>query len=122
MDFVSYLPILIPVAVAIIILIILAITCVKTAKGNEALVVSGIGATDKNSNPKIIRAGGKIVWPFIQRAEFFDCCIRTADTKGDITKTATGVPIRLDWAVAYSPDVSSKESLEKAVCYFLDKD
>ncbi|MBR3131413.1 hypothetical protein IKG31_02440 [Candidatus Saccharibacteria bacterium] len=122
MDFISILPILIPVIVIIAILIILALTCVKTAKGNEALVVSGIGATDKNGNPKIIRAGGKLVWPFIQRAEKFDCCIRTADTKGDITKTTTGVPIRLDWAVAYSPDTSSQESLQKAVVNFLDKD
>ena len=33
---------------------------IKTANGNEALVVSGVGATDKNGNPTIKRAGGRV--------------------------------------------------------------
>ncbi|MDO4219997.1 MAG: SPFH domain-containing protein [Candidatus Saccharibacteria bacterium] len=118
---IGILPILIPVVVAVVLIIVLIFAFVKTAKGNEALVISGVGATDKNGNPKIIRAGGSIVWPFLQRFDRFDCCIRTADVRGDVTKTITGVPIRLDWAVAYSPDVSSMEALQKAVCNFLDK-
>ena len=94
---------------------------IKTAKGNEALVVSGVGATDKNGNPTIRRAGGRIVVPFIQKAKYFDLCVRTAKVEGDITKTQTGVPIQIDWAVAYSPDTTSDESIQRAVKNFLDK-
>ena len=115
------LPIIIPAA-AVVVLIALLLIFIKTASGNEALVVSGVGATDKDGNPKIIRAGGCIVWPFLQQYKRFDCCIRTTSVKGDITKTRTGVPIRLDWAVEYGPEASKKESLQKAVCHFLDKD
>ena len=102
-------------------LTIILFSMIKTAKGNEALVVSGVGATDKNGNPKIKRAGGCVVIPFIQKAKYFDLCVRTAKVTGDVTKTQTGVPIQIDWAVAYNPDVSSNESLQRAVCNFLDK-
>ena len=110
------------IAVVVLAFVGLILARIKTARGNEALVVSGVGATDKNGNPKIVRAGGCIVWPFLQRYNRFDCCIRTTNVEGDVTKTTTGVPIRLDWAVAYRPDVEKPESLQKAVCNFLDKD
>ena len=116
--------ILIPIIIgaAIVIVVIIALfAMIKTANGNEALVVSGVGATDKYGNPKIKRAGGRIVIPFIQRAKTFDLCVRTAKVKADVTKTMSGVPVRIDWAVAYSPDISSAESLQRAVCNFLDK-
>ena len=106
---------------AVILLIIILFAMIKTANGNEALVVSGVGATDKNGNPTIKRAGGRVVIPFIQKAKYFDLCVRTAKVEGDVTKTQTGVPIQIDWAVAYNPDVSSNESLQRAVCNFLDK-
>ena len=106
---------------AVIIVFIALFAMIKTANGNEALVVSGVGATDKNGNPTIKRAGGRVVFPFIQKAKYFDLCVRTAKVTGDVTKTQTGVPIQIDWAVAYSPDISSPESLQRAVCNFLDK-
>ena len=109
------------IAAAIVGITIILFAMIKTAKGNEALVVSGVGATDKNGNPKIKRAGGRVVIPFIQKAKYFDLCVRTAKVSGDVTKTQTGVPIQIDWAVAYNPDVSSNESLQRAVCNFLDK-
>jgi uncharacterized membrane protein YqiK len=109
------------IAGAAIILFIALFAMIKTANGNEALVVSGVGATDKNGNPTIKRAGGRVVIPFIQKAKYFDLCVRTAKVTGDVTKTQTGVPIQFDWAVAYSPDISSPESLQRAVCNFLDK-
>ncbi|MBR2750843.1 MAG: hypothetical protein IKD90_06910 [Clostridiales bacterium] len=109
------------VVAGVILITILLFAMIKTAKGNEALVVSGVGATDKNGNPKIKRAGGCVVIPFIQKAKYFDLCVRTAKVTGDVTKTQTGVPIQIDWAVAYNPDVSSNESLQRAVCNFLDK-
>ncbi|MEE3352187.1 MAG: SPFH domain-containing protein, partial [Saccharofermentanaceae bacterium] len=105
----------------IILITVILFAMIKTAKGNEALVVSGVGATDKYGNPKIKRAGGRVVIPFIQKAKYFDLCVRTAKVEGDVTKTQTGVPIQIDWAVAYNPDVSSNESLQRAVCNFLDK-
>lgn len=108
-------------AVIIIAIIVALFAMIKTANGNEALVVSGVGATDKNGNPTIKRAGGRVVIPFIQKAKYFDLCVRTAKVTGDITKTMTGVPIRIDWAVAYNPDISSEDSLQRAVCNFLDK-
>ena len=119
--FATLLPIIIAV-VAVILIIVILFAMIKTANGNEALVVSGVGATDKNGNPTIKRAGGRIVVPFIQKAKYFDLCVRTAKVSGDITKTQTGVPIKIDWAVAYSPDITSEESLQRAVCNFLDKD
>lgn len=107
--------------VAVLVVLALLFAMIKTADGNEALVVSGVGATDKSSNPTIKRAGGRVVIPFIQKAKYFDLCVRTAKVEGDVTKTITGVPVRIDWAIAYSPDTSSNESLQRAVCKFLDK-
>ena len=117
----TLLPVIVVVAIVVVIIIAL-FAMIKTAKGNEALVVSGVGATDKNGNPTIKRAGGRIVIPFIQKAKYFDLCVRTAKVRHDVTKTQTGVPVQIDWAVAYNPDVSSEESLQRAVCNFLDKD
>jgi len=121
MSFELFLPIIIG-AVIVLAVVILLFSMIRTANGNEALVVSGVGATDKKGNPKIKRAGGRVVIPFIQKAKYFDLCVRTAKVEGDVTKTQTGVPIQIDWAVAYSPDISSDESLQRAVCNFLDKD
>ncbi len=110
------------IAAAVLLIIVMLFLMIKTANANEALAVSGVGATDKNGNPTIKRAGGRIVIPFIQKAKYFDLCVRTAKVEGDVTKTIYGVPISIDWAVAYSPDITSDESLQKAVCNFLDKD
>ena len=121
MTLTGILAIAIPV-VLVVIFIAFILGRIKTASGNEALVISGVGATDKQGNPTIIRAGGRIVWPFLQQYKLFDCCIRTTKVERDVTKTSTGVPICLNWAVEYSPDVKEAESLQKAVCNFLDKD
>lgn len=113
--------VVLPIVAAVAAVLVLVFAFVKTAKANEALVVSGIGATDKEGNPIIKRAGGRIVIPFIQKAQYFDLCTRTAKIKGDETKTKSGVPIKIDWAVAYSPDVSKVENLRRAVTNFMDK-
>ena len=107
--------------VFVLLIIIMLFTNIKTANGNEALVVSGVGATDKNGNPVIKRAGGRVVIPFIQKAKLFDLCVRTAKVHGDVTKTQSGVPVQIDWAVAYYPDTSSIEHLQRAVKNFLHK-
>lgn len=120
MEVTNFFPIIIG-AIIILVIIIALFAMIKTANGNEALVVSGVGATDKEGNPTIKRAGGRVVIPFIQKAKYFDLCVRTAKVEGDVTKTQTGVPIKIDWAVAYSPDTSSDTSLQRAVCNFLDK-
>ncbi len=120
----NILPILLtalPFVVLVAVIIVILFALIKVAKGNEALVVSGVGATDKNGNPTIKRAGGRIVIPFIQKAQYFDLCTRTAKVSGDVTKTISGVPVQIDWAVAYAPDISSDESLQRAVTSFLDK-
>ncbi len=88
----------------VIILVVLLFAMIKTANANEALVISGVGATTKDGNPIIKRAGGRVVVPFIQKAKYFDLCTRSTKIEGDVTKTVTGVPIRLDWAIAYHPD------------------
>lgn len=64
--------ILIPIIIgaAIVIVVIIALfAMIKTANGNEALVVSGVGATDKYGNPKIKRAGGRIVISFYPKGK-----------------------------------------------------
>lgn len=121
MELSTLIPIIIGVVIAIVVIVLL-FAMIKTANANEALVVSGVGATDKNGNPTIKTAGGRVVIPFIQKAKYFDLCVRTAKVTSDVTKTQTGVPIQIDWAVAYSPDTSSEDSLQKAVRNFLDKD
>ena len=99
MEVTNFFPIIIG-AIIILVIIIALFAMIKTANGNEALVVSGVGATDKEGNPTIKRAGGRVVIPFIQKAKYFDLCVRTAKVEGDVTKTQTGVPIQIDWAVA----------------------
>ena len=68
----SIIPIII-IAVAVVLFIVLIFAMIKTANGNEALVVSGVGATDKNGNPTIKRAGGRVVIPFIQKQSISTC-------------------------------------------------
>ena len=43
------------IAAGVIGLTVILFAMIKTAKGNEALVVSGVGATDKYGNPDQIR-------------------------------------------------------------------
>lgn len=62
----TLIPIIIGVVITIAVIVAL-FAMIKTANGNEALVVSGVGATDKNGNPTIKRAGGRVVIPFIQK-------------------------------------------------------
>lgn len=119
-NFLSILLTVLPFVGVAVAVIVLLFALIKTANGNEALVVSGVGAT-KNGKPVIKRAGGRIVLPFIQKAKYFDLCIRTAKVESDVTKTSTGVPIQLDWAVAYRPDADDDEALARAVTNFLDK-
>lgn len=120
MDLNLILSIALPV-VAVIVVVILLFSMIKTANANEALVVSGVGAT-KNGNPIIKRAGGRIVIPFIQKAKYFDLCTRSTKVTGDVTKTQSGVPIMIDWAIAYHPDYEDEQALQRAVANFLDKD
>lgn len=109
-----------PFIIGAVVIIVLLFLMVKTANGNEALVVSGVGAT-KDGKPVIKRAGGRIVIPFIQKAKYFDLCVRTAKVEDDVTKTLTGVPVQLNWAVAYHPDSDDPDALARAVTNFLDK-
>ena len=120
MDLNLILSIALPV-VGVIVLVVLLFAMIKTANANEALVVSGVGAT-KNGNPIIKRAGGRIVIPFIQKAKYFDLCTRSTKVTGDVTKTQSGVPIMIDWAIAYHPDYEDEQALQRAVANFLDKD
>ncbi|MBR6811492.1 hypothetical protein IKM56_03595 [Candidatus Saccharibacteria bacterium] len=95
MELSTLIPIIIGVVIAIVVIVLL-FAMIKTANANEALVVSGVGATDKNGNPTIKTAGGRVVIPFIQKAKYFDLCVRTAKVTSDVTKTQTGVPIQID--------------------------
>lgn len=102
MEVTNFFPIIIGAIITLVIIIAL-FAMIKTANGNEALVVSGVGATDKEGNPTIKRAGGRVVIPFIQKAKYFDLCVRTAKVEGDVTKTQTGVPIQIDWLWLIAP-------------------
>ena len=63
----SIIPIII-IAVAVVLFIVLIFAMIKTANGNEALVVSGVGATDKNGNPemKFMVYNGKLNAPVVE--------------------------------------------------------
>jgi len=128
---VSLLPIIIVVAI-IAVIVLLLVSMIKVARGNEVLVVTGVGATKKTTQsrgtgsqvvyePKIIVAGASIVLPFIQRAQRFDICVKKAKKDNDTMKTRTGVEIVIDWSISYAPNADSVDTLQPCIRQFLDK-
>lgn len=139
----NILPILIPAAIALVVLVVIVLimkSMIKIASGNEVLVVTGIGATKRMAKqvkvvrgatevteeqityePKIKIAGAAIVIPFIQRAKCFDICVKKSKKDDDLMKTRTGVEIVIDWSIAYAPNAESIESLQPCIRQFLDK-
>jgi len=129
---VSLLPIIVIVAI-VAVLVLLLVSMIKVARGNEVLVVTGVGATKKTTQsgatgsqvvyePKIIVAGASIVLPFIQRAQRFDICVKKAKKDNDTMKTRTGVEIVIDWSISYAPNADSVDTLQPCIRQFLDKD
>lgn len=135
---VSLLPVIV-IAAIVIVLVLLLVSMIKVARGNEVLVVTGVGATKKTVQnataagggttgaqvvyePKIIVAGASIVLPFIQRAQRFDICVKKAKKDNDTMKTKTGVEIVIDWSISYAPNADSVDTLQPCIRQFLDKD
>lgn len=127
-----------PIIIGVIVLLAFLLTTVKVVTGNEVLVVTGVGATKKDTCevkqpngemekqvvyvPKIRIAGASFVIPVIQRARKFDICVEKADKYDDTMKTKTGVEIVLDWGISYAPNADSVETLQPCIRQFLDKD
>ena len=111
-------PISIPIIVAVVVVlaaIVFAISRYKVARVDQALIITGGG------EPKIYRSKGGIVWPIIRKHSFFDLCLRTISSKGDLIKTITGVPIFVDWTAQIRPNSEDPEALKIAATSFLER-
>ncbi len=130
-----------PILIAIVVIVLLLVSMIKVARGNEVLVVTGVGATKKVSKkvkvrrgneeveedqtlyePKIVVAGAAVVIPFLQHAQRFDICVKKASKDNDTMKTKTGVEIVIDWSISYAPNAESIETLQPCIRQFLDKE
>lgn len=130
----------VPGVIGIVLAIVILLSMIKVASGNEVLVVTGVGATKKvdkkvtvirngheevenqtTYEPKIKVAGAAVVIPFIQQARRFDICVKKAKKDNDTMKTKTGVEIVIDWSISYAPNADSVATLQPCIRQFLDK-
>ena len=133
------------IAVIIVLIVLFLLVTIKVVPGNQALVVTGVGATKKivetvqikvidddgteriveeertSYIPKIKIAGAAFVVPFIQHGDRFTLDIHQTGQKSDIVKTKTGVEVMIDWVIAYAPNTRSVEDLNVAIQKFMGK-
>src|SRR5262249_12635870 len=78
----------------------------RVAEPNEALIISGLGAHGKHSNPvdgmnfSIVTGGGKLVFPMFQVVRKLSLDLREADLAMDCV-THQGIPLGLRGVVIY---------------------
>lgn len=116
------------IAAAIVAIIVFLVATIKVARSDQALVVTGMGATKKTVQegktmyePTVKIAGSKFVIPFVQKHKFFDLCVETITAEKDEILTKDGVPILVDWVAQIHPNAESTESLQPALKLFLEK-
>ena len=85
------------IALAVIALVVLLISCYRKAPPNEAIVVTGIG----HREPKVVTGRGTIVLPILQRSDRLTMRMMKLDVKTPATgvKTSEGVPLWMDSVV-----------------------
>lgn len=90
----------------------------RTVGADEAMIVTG--ATSSKDGIKIVKAGGKFVFPVIQQAQFLSLRVRTLDVKTPEVYTEQGVPVMVD-AVSQVKVKGDIEAIATAAEQFLGK-
>lgn len=115
-EFLSYLPVVLPVGIAVLFLVILAVTGYVKAPPDTALIISGM-----RKKPRVLigKAGFRV--PFFERIDKLSLKLIPLDIKtGDAVPTADCINIFVDSAVnvKLSPDT---DSINIAAQNFLNK-
>ncbi len=109
------LPIIIPVAAIITIIVIFLCMIYRVADIDKALIITG------GKEPVIKVSGGGFVIPIFRKAQYFDLCMLTVTADKDEVKTKTSVPIVIDWTAQIRPDTQDLNNLKKAIISFKER-
>ena len=109
------LPIIIPVAAIITIIVIFLCMIYRVADIDKALIITG------GKEPVINVSGGSFVIPIFRKAQYFDLCMLTVTADKDEVKTKTSVPIVIDWTAQIRPDTQDLNNLKKAIISFKER-
>lgn len=115
-EFLSYLPIVLPIGIAVLFLVILAVTGYVKAPPDTALIISGM-----RKKPRVLIGKAGIRVPFFERIDKLSLKLIPLDIKtGDAVPTADCINIFVDSAVnvKLSPDT---DSINIAAQNFLNK-
>jgi flotillin len=109
----------IPVAVvlAVLLLGLYIASRFRTAKPEQALIVTGAKV---QSGLKILRSGGAFVWPVIQRAEYLSLQVHTLEVSSTEVYTTDGIPVIVN-GIAQIKIKGDLESISVAAEHFLGK-
>lgn len=110
---------LIPVAVvlAVLLLGVYIASRYRTAKPEQALILTGAKVQD---GLKILRSGGAFVWPVIQHAEYLSLQVYTLEIRTPEVYTTDGIPVVVD-GIAQVKVKGDLESIAVAAEHFLGK-
>lgn len=111
----ALLPIIIPIAAAVIFIIIFLCMIYRVADIDKALIITG------GKEPVIKVSGGSFVIPIFRKAQYFDLCMLTVTADKDEVKTKTSVPIVIDWTAQIRPDTENIDNLKKAIISFKER-
>ena len=109
------LPVVIPAAIAVVVVIIFLCMIYRVADIDKALIITG------GKEPIIKVSGGSFVIPIFRKAQYFDLCMLTVTADRDEVKTKTSVPIVIDWTAQIRPDTENMENLKKAIISFKER-
>lgn len=110
---------LIPVVVVVAVLLLGAYIAsrFRTAKPEQALIVTGAKVQD---GLKIMRSGGAFVWPIIQHADYLSLQVYTLEVRTPEVYTTDGIPVIVD-GIAQIKIKGDLESISLAAEHFLGK-
>lgn len=111
----ALLPIIIPAAIAIVVIVVFLCMIYRVADIDKALIITG------GKEPVIKVSGGSFVIPIFRKAQYFDLCMLTVTADKDEVKTKTSVPIIIDWTAQIRPDTENIDNLKKAIISFKER-
>ena len=111
--------VLIPIGIVVVLflLIIVFISRYRTVSADTAMIITGAGT---KSGIKIVKAGGALVLPVIQKSRSLSLRIHTIDVRTPEVYTEQGVPVMVD-GVAQVKIKGDNESIATAAEQFLGK-
>ena len=111
----SLLPIIVPAAIVIVVIVVFLCMIYRVADIDKALIITG------GKEPIIKVSGGSFVIPIFRKAQYFDLCMLTVTADRDEVKTKTSVPIVIDWTAQIRPDTENMANLKKAIISFKER-